>query len=160
MAESAEVRGVEQLVTLAANLKKAQPELRKQLGRRIRAAGVETSKDIKAGVLATFPQRGGLANLAAATPISIRTRMTGKSAGVRLQANPRRGGVTKRTLQSMEKSGTWRHPAWGNRKAWVSQTDSGTDDWFSEPAEKDKPKIQTEVLKALDDVARQIVRGV
>lgn len=155
-----EVRGTEQLVRLAANLKKADPELRKQLLRQIREAGKPVAQDMKAGLRATFPNKGGFASRAARVPIGIRTRATGKSAGVRLQASGKKGTVTTRTLMSMDESGAFRHPLFGNKKVWIPQTYSPAEGWFTEPAEDAKPEVQAKVLDAMQTVARQITQGV
>lgn len=154
------VRGTEQLVRLAANLKKAEPELRKQLLRQIREAGKPVAVDMKAGLRATFPNAGGFASRAARVPIGIRTRTTGKAAGVRLQASGKKGAATSRTLMSMDESGAFRHPLYGNRKVWIAQTYSPAEGWFTEPAEEAKPEVQAKVLDAMESVARQITQGV
>ena len=154
------VRGTEQLVRLAANLKAAEPELKKQLLREIRAAGKPVAQDMKAGLRATFPNAGGFASRAARVPIGIRTRMTGKQAGVRLQTSGKKATVTTRTLMSKDESGDYRHRLYGNKKVWIAQTYSPAEGWFTEPAEEAKPEVQAKVLDAMQSVARQITQGV
>ena len=96
------------LKRLGINLKTAKPELRKQLLKDLREAGKPTVSDIRAGILATFPNRGGLANRMAKTSLGVRNRLSGNAA-VRLQGTSRQ----VRGLQQMDREGTWRHPIFG-----------------------------------------------
>lgn len=153
------VRGAEQFVTLAKNFKAAGPEFRKATLRNIRAAGEPVKQDVRAGILATFPNRGGMANRAARTNIGIRTRATGKQAGIRLVATGGKRSLTNRTLASIDASGTWRHPVYGTRK-WVGQSDGMATGWWSEEIPRHKPEVQEKILAAMDEAAKQITRGV
>lgn len=155
------VRGAEQLRELGVALKGADKDIKRELQRGFREAGKETVKDIKAGVLATFPNRGGLANIAARSTIGLRTRFTGAQAGIRLQAVGKKGkGITTRSLQSIDDSGTWRHPLFGNRKVWVGQSDSSAAGWFTEESEQHAPQIRADLVKAMNRAAERIVRGI
>lgn len=163
----AAVRGAEQLVELGEALKRAPKELKLQLQREIREAGKPIVSDIKAGVLATFPNRGGMANLAARSTIGVRTRLTGRSAGVRIMATGRRGrGLVGRTLRSTNDAGYWRHPAYARidqtRKewTWVGQSDSRVKGWFEEPIIDARDDVRRGVLKAMERTAERIARSV
>ena len=155
------VSGAAQLRELGAALKGADKDIKRELQRGFREAGKPLVKDLKAGVLATFPNRGGLANLAAKSTIGIRTRFTGKGAGVRVQAVGKKGrSVTTRTLQSIDSDGSWRRPVWGNRKVWVTQSDGMAQGWFGEEIEDQAPQIRGDLIKAMNRAAERIVRGV
>lgn len=155
------VRGAEQLKELGAALKAADKSIKLELQRGFREAGKPLVKDIKAGVLATFPNRGGLANLAAKSTIGIRTRFSGKNAGVRVQATGKKGrSVTTRTLKSIDESGSWRHPVWGNRKVWKDQSDGMAQGWFGEEIEDQAPQIRGDLIKAMNRAAERIARSV
>lgn len=170
------------LKRLAVNLKTAPPELRKQLLKELREAGKPTVHDIKAGILATFPNRGGLANRMAKTSLGVRNRLSGNPT-VRLQGTSRQ----VRGLQQMDRAGTWRHPvfAWtlGRNSAgetvrtrvrnqtafskeerrswtWVEQYDSGVKGWFTEPIENDLPRFRKAVTDAIEKTARDALKGV
>lgn len=150
------IRGTEQLRELGAALKGADKDIKRELQRGFREAGKPLVKDVKAGILATFPNRGGLAALAAKSTIGIRTRFSGANAGIRLQATGR--ALDTRTLQGMDATGTWRRQVWG--KAWVEQSDSRVQGWFSEETEKNAPQIRGDLIKAMNRAADRIVRGV
>lgn len=153
------VSGVEDFVQLSKNLKGAEPQLRKDLLRKIREAGKPVAHDMKAGIRAQLPNRGGLASRAAKSPIGIRTRATGRQAGIRLQANGSKRALTSRTLISMDESGSWRHPTYG-KPPWQEQSVGAVKGWFTEPAQEAKPEIQRKVLEAMQETTQAIVRGV
>ena len=153
------VSGAEEFVRLAANLKTADPVLQKAMLRQIRDAGKPIAHDMKAGIRAQLPNRGGLASRAAGAPIGIRTRATGRQAGIRLQANGSKRSVTSRTLQSMDDSGSWRKPTFGHQP-WTTQTAGAVKGWFTEPAQEAKPEIQRKVMEAMQETARHITRGI
>lgn len=153
------VSGAEEFVRLAKHLSVADKELRKQLLRRIRAAGKPVAHDMKAGLRAQLPNKGGLASRAAGTPIGIRTRASGKSAGIRLQASGSARSLKARTLKSMDESGSWRHKTFGH-DPWVDQTEPAVEGWFTEQAEDAKPEMQREILAAMHEVTEQIVKGI
>ena len=170
------------LKRLAVNLKTAKPELRKQLLKDLREAGKPTVSDIRAGILATFPNRGGLANRMAKTSLGVRNRLSGNAA-VRLQGTSRQ----VRGLQQMDREGTWRHPIFGQgiginaegkkvrvksfggtaftkeeRRSWkwVEQYDAGVKGWFTEPIENDLPRFRKAVIDAIEKTSRDVLRGV
>lgn len=159
------VSGAEEFVRLAANLKTADPVLQKAMLRQIRDAGKPIAHDMKAGIRAQLPNRGGLASRAAGAPIGIRTRAAGRQAGIRLQANGSKRSVTSKTLRSLDDSGSWRHPVWpdgDDRKSWkwTTQTAGAVKGWFTEPAQEAKPEIQRKVMEAMQETARHITRGI
>lgn len=126
-------------------------ELRKEMLRGFRVASKETIKDIKAGALATLPNRGGLNALVARSSIGTRTRLTGNSAGVRIVATSK----TVKQLERMDERGEVRAPTFGNREAW--HTVKVRPGWFHEPIEKDADTIRKELVRVMDDVARKVV---
>ena len=146
------------LELLGRRLKTADKTLRRGLLREIRQEGKPTIDDIRAGVYPTLPNRGGLAARVHAAKIGVRTRTTGKSAGVQIKVTGPRNQL--RTLASINESGTWRHPVLGNRAAWVEQTYAPAEGWFTEPIEDDLPRFRKAVQQAMEKTANEIVKGI
>lgn len=158
MADDVEVRGVDDLVNLTRALKDAGEEgkgLRKELYAGLNRATKPIRADLNAAVPPTFPQGGGLAALMAKRArFSVSTRTGARTAGVRLVAR----GKGRRTLQTASQRGTIRHPVFGNRKAWVTQS-AGVDPGLPQEAfENDKDVAKREVLQAVADVRAKIYR--
>ena len=143
-----EIRGAEELEKLARRLKETgSGDLRKELLRGIRNAGADTIPEIRKGMLEELPSRGGFAAKAARDPIAVRTRTSGKSAGVRIER--KRGAGLNR--------GRLRRPLFGNREHWFEQrVPTG---WYDRAIEGDGPEIQRKVLNVMQDIAKKLVRG-
>lgn len=160
MAGDVEVRGLDDLANLARALKAAGDEgkgLRKELYSGLNRATKPIRTDMNAAVPPTFPEGGGLAALMAKRARfsnSIRTSPGG--VGVRLAAR----GKGRRTLQTAIQDGTIRHPVFGNRKVWVTQS-AGVEGGRPEEAfDKGEPIAKREVLRAISDVRNKIYRSV
>lgn len=142
------------LELLGRRLKTADKTIRRDMLREIRQAGKPTVEDIKRSARESLPASGGLADLVARQSYGVRTRLAGKSAGVRIQGT----GRTVRGLRSID-AGAVRHPVFGNKDAaWVSQ--SVRSGFFTEPIEDDLPRFRKAVTDALEKTAAEIVRGV
>lgn len=144
-------RGEEDLYLLARRLKDAgRNDLKKELLRGIRESNKATISAIRRNAEATLPSRGGLASLVAKSRIGTRTRLSANRVGVQIK------GTGSIGLASINE-GRLRHPVFGNRKAFVSQTvESG---WFDEPIEHDLPQIVAGINKAMARVRDNIERG-
>lgn len=151
-------QAAEELALLGRRLKAADKSLRKGLLREIRAEGKPVIEDIRAGIHPTFPNRGGLADRVKAAKIGVRTRLAGKSVGVRLQVTGPKNQL--RTLAKINDSGSWRHPVMGNRKVWVAQTYGPSGGWFDEPIEDDLPRFRKAIEQAIEKTASEITRGI
>lgn len=146
------VRGSEDLERLARNLKAAGAgDLRKELLKNIRASGKPLIADIKANAQHTLPHSGGLAALVAGSKFGVRTRLSGKSVGIRVQAS------NSIQVEGLDR-GRLKHPVFGNRDNWVGQ--AVTPGFFSKPAEENVDTFRRGIEKAMTDVANQIERGV
>lgn len=76
--------------------------------------------------------------------VSIRTRATGRQAGVRVIAKQGRG----------LDDGRLRHPLFGNRKRWYQQDiEPG---WFTKPLEEHAPAVRVELLRVINHIARKV----
>ena len=154
MAGDVDVRGLEQLESLARALKGAAGKpLRAQLRKHMTAAAKPTVKAARASALAKLPKRGGLAARVAGNPVGIVTKLGGRDVSIRFRAQ----GKRVRDLEGIDQ-GTVRHPVYGNRSVWVSQ--SVTPGWFTEPVQRAAPELRAAAGEAMEDVAQQIVRKV
>ena len=152
-------RGADQLEDLGRALKHADKQLKKDMLRAFREAGKPVVKDIKARAGDSLPASGGFASRVARSTIGVRTRLSGKSTGIRIQASGKKGATTA-TIKGLDESGEWRHPVWGNRSVWVSQSAAGAIGWFSEPIEDNEGRLRSELLDAMDRTAEAIARSV
>ncbi len=146
-------QAADELELLGRRLKSADKQLRKDLLREIRAEGKPTVDDIKGEARSTLPSSGGLASLVARQSYGVRTRMSGKGAGIRIQGT----GRSVRGLRSLD-AGTVRHPVYGNRGVWVSQ--SVAPGFFTRPIEADLPRFRKAVTDAMEKTANDILRGI
>lgn len=147
----ASVRGANELEALGRRFKEAgAKDLRKELLAGIRKTNKPTISAIRASARAELPHGGGLAEIVASSRIGTRTKLSGSRVGVEIK------GVGKVGLAGLNR-GRLRHPVYGNRKVWVSQQVPAG--WFSDPIEKDMPRIRAGIEDAMQDVARKIERG-
>jgi hypothetical protein len=146
-----EVIGAEQLVRLAAAVKLyGDKELRKDMLRGLRNAAKPMATSIKEEAAAVLPKGGGLNEWVAKSPISPRTRTTGKSAGVRIT-----GRKTGHDLEAINR-GRVRHPTYGH-SPWVSETVSSG--WWERGALKKEGLVRRDLIVAMEEVAAKIARS-
>lgn len=150
MAVEIEVRGAEQLRAVALRLKAAGESgkgLRKELLKGIQAATKGTKEDVKSSWSDRMPHRGGLSSRP--LRVATRTRTGGRSVGVRIVTTSGDGY----SIARIDK-GTLRHPVFGNRKAWASQ--SVTPGVVTQPLERSAPEVRQEIFHVIDTVARRV----
>jgi hypothetical protein len=142
-----EVHGADAFLALSKHLKAiGETELRKELHRGLRQAAKPIIQAQKEAAARDLPQRGGLAKRVA------RSRIT---ASVKTGRDP---GVSIKTRRTSTDTGRLRHPVFGNRERWVTQTvDKG---WFSEtPYEAGRvADVRREIERVLVDVAQEVAR--
>lgn len=139
------IEGGEKLAKLARQLKETgdkglQRELRKQL----RTAAAPVIREAQQAAEQSLPHRGGLNAFVGAGQVRVQTSMSGRNARVRLR--PRRGAGAER--------GRLRHPVFGNRDRWVTQTVKPG--WFTATLEEHAPEVRQQLVQVIDDVARQL----
>ena len=151
--------GVAQLEALGVKLKLAGATgLRRNLLAGIRAGAQPLVGDVRAAALALLPKGGGLNEYVAASPIAVRTRLTGASVGVRI-VNTKKGAQSGGTAQFGSDKGAVRHPVYGHRdRKWA--TTNVTPGWFSKTLEDKSPGTAPFVLAAMELTAAQIMTGV
>lgn len=96
-------------------------------------------------------RRSGLRSAVART-VSVQVRAGGKSASVRIRSNTSLMPVDQRKLPRHMNTGKWRHPVFGNREAWVTQTVS-PNQWFDRAMREGGPRVHA---KAIDTVSRYL----
>lgn len=142
------VTGAHDLEILARRLKEVSGnDLRKELLRGIRETNKPTIKAIRESAAANLPKRGGLAARVAKESIGTRTRLTGDSAGVRIQRKRGRG----------LNEGRLRKPLFGDKAHWYDQPVA--EHWFDKPIEDDAPKIRDGLHRVMADIATKIARS-
>lgn len=143
-----------------------------ELGRALRDAGnKDLNKRLRKGIREAgkpiiAAQRRNVRGLAGApsewkTSASRRTRIainnrSKKRAGIRILTTPARGSEGGPFARYMNR-GKWRHPVFGDRERWVTQTVSKG--WFDGPAEAADmvvtPKLRRVLAEVVDEIARR-----
>lgn len=138
----------------------------KELGRDLKAAGAaDLRKDLLAGIraaakpvtvaapesaMSTLPKAGGLNAFVASARFTVRTRLTGTGAGTKLT-----GTQGNHDINALD-GGNARHPVYGHRKVWVSQ--SVTPGWFTNAVAKSVPAVREALVIVADGVRARIIR--
>lgn len=135
-----------ELPLLAARLKAAgMVGVRREMVAGLRRAAKPLIPDMRESARQSLPRAGGLNETVAQQPIRTSVRTGARTAGVSIRAQWTR---TDR--------GSWRHPVFGNRDAWVTQTYRPADQWYEHGAEKGTPEAQREMQAILATVAAQV----
>jgi hypothetical protein len=149
------VTGAEEFGALARRLRQAgRSDLRLELTRAVREAGKPVKDAAKVNVLALpahGPKHTGLRGRVART-VKLSVRTSGGGVGVRVSAGP--AGTDVGRLARHMNVGRWRHPVYGNRNAWVTQT--MPPGWFDRATEHAAPKARQEIQDAMRRVREQI----
>lgn len=101
---------------------------------------------VRKSALSTLPSSGGLAKKIAASSITTRRRMSGRTAGVRLIA------ANGYDIGSINR-GRLRHPTFG-RRPWVNQ--AVRPKFWDRPMEDGAPAVEAALLRVMDEVSRKI----
>lgn len=168
MAQSVQILGTGQLITLNRRLKAAGgPRLKANFARRIRRAAEPMEDDLQTAIR-TVPiasqgrksgSRGGpspttrplRATIAGAIRISVRT---GGNPGARVWVDK---ALLPRDLRNMAEKineGRIRHPVFGNKRRWAQQ--NATPLWWDKTVRRHMPRMEREVARVLDDVKNSL----
>jgi hypothetical protein len=156
-------RGLAELHQLGAALKAAPRELKRELPRAMKQVALPMAREVKTTGAGRLPKRGGLAAYIASARITIKTRTTGRQAGVRIEGGKTKTGG-KVDLPHID-AGALRHPvrqrsvekAAGRKPLWVSQ--SVEPGFWSEPTEHAAPHLREQVLAVIDTLLAKIKAG-
>lgn len=143
--------GADELRQLGAALKAAGDKvMRKEVIDSLKQATGPIGDDVRAEAARTFGRRGGLADIVANTKVTTKVRLAGRQAGVRI--------VGRNTIKQLEATdlGSLRHPLWGNKSHWRSQ--SIRPGWWSRPIEERAPQIRDDLRDAVHQGLKRAVR--
>ena len=145
------VEGTNHLNALGAAFKAAGDEgkgLKRELLKEIRDETKPASEDVRRSAESLLPRRGGLAARVAGSRFSTSTRFGANTAGVRIV------GKSGYNISRMN-AGTLRHPVFGNRSAWVTQ--SVRPHWFDQPIERAADHgLRDAVVRAISSMSERI----
>ncbi|WP_326808179.1 hypothetical protein OHB04_22840 [Streptomyces sp. NBC_01775] len=160
--------GTGQLLEMQRRLRAAGNEsLRASMQRRVRRAAEPLKSDLQSAIRhvpisspGRSTRRGGpspttrplRATLAEALRISVRT--SAGSAGARVWVDKVLLPPDLRNMPDTINSGRIRHPVYGNRRRWVTQTAPPL--WWDRAVRNHTPRMIREVARVLDDVRRRL----
>lgn len=124
--------------------------LRKEMLSGLNRASKGVRGAMKEIIPAALPQGGGLAATIQKSTRFNTSAKSGRFAGVTIWA--KNSGHDIRTLTGKR----LRHPVWGNRSMWVNQTAGVDPAIFMGEFDKQKPDVQREIVRVLEDIARKV----
>lgn len=147
-----EVRGAEDVDKLVRALARHADAkaLRKELLAGLNRESKDVRAELKEAIPLALPRRGGLAAEVAKTTTFNASAKSGKYAGVTIWARNRKHDIRTLTGRRL------RHPVFGNRNTWVTQTEGVNGDALGEKFQDQKPNIQRALYRVMEDIARKI----
>lgn len=156
------VRGADKLAKVGKALREAgDKELKKELTRGMRAAAKPMVAEAKRAAKDKLPRHGGLNARVARSRMTVQVRTSGRRLGVRIAANgPKEAGGRSLNIRALNR-GEFKHPVWarGPRDKWVWAEQSIEPGWFDDTLTRQRPRVQGELIKAIDAVARRVERS-
>jgi hypothetical protein len=144
--------GPEQLLRVSRALKNAgETDLRKQFHKAIAAAAKPALPAVRASARAKGPARGGLNERLAKKPYRVQVRTGAKTAGVRI--------VGTKVDPRMNSLGRIQHPVFGRPGRKVVQYAPKLKGYFDEPLGRLGPGVQKDVVDAMTEFTRRILRS-
>jgi hypothetical protein len=92
-----------------------------------------------------------------AASIQTKVSYSGNRQGVRIRVDPTRLGHGAKNLPERIDEGRWRHPVYGNRDVWVTQT--GKPGWFTATADRHTAQVREQIVAAADRAMQRIEHG-
>ncbi|MFD4259956.1 hypothetical protein ACFWR9_20645 [Streptomyces sp. NPDC058534] len=169
MPGSVQILGTGQLLTLSRRMRSAGgPRLRQNFSRRVRRAAEPLHRDLQAAIR-TQPlisegrkagKRGGpspttrplRSTLAGGIRISVRA---GANPGARIWIDRDRLPADLRSMPWVINDGRVRHPVFGNRRRWTTQS-ARPPGWWTKTVQTGTPRMRAEVERILGDVRRDL----
>ncbi len=143
------IEGADKLRVVARALRDlGDKELSREVYRGLNRATIPLRADAKRSAATVLPQRGGLAERVAKSKMTTRRR-AGRNPGITIQAK----GMPQ--LRAMDRGTVW-HPVF-DRGSVLQRVEPG---WFSEPMVRGAPRVRRELVRVLDDAARELARRV
>lgn len=161
MVSDVTISGAEQFQALGLRFRAAGDggkQLRLSLLASIREAAKPIVEATKQNALETLPKHGGLNEWTANQKFSVRNRMTGRQAGIRIVATSRKR-TSRSNMRLMDVQGVVRHPVFGrtaNPQDW--QNTAVPPGWFSTAATRERPLVQAAIQGAMTRTSLAITR--
>jgi hypothetical protein len=144
-------KGAQQLLRVSKALKAAgEGDLRKQFHKAIRDAAKPAIPAVRESARAKGPKAGGLNKRLAKKPYRTQVRTGNTTAGVRI--------VGTKVDPRINELGRIQHPVFGKGKQ-VVQYDPELKGYFDEPLEKLGPGVQKDVVSAMTEFTRAVLRS-
>jgi len=148
---SVSARGARDFLTVSKYLKAAgEGGLRKEFHKTVRDAAKPLLPKVREAARQKGPKHGGLNEALAKKPLRVQARTGAKTAGVRI--------VGTKVDPRINNLGRIQHPVFG-RKPVVVQYDANLKGYFDETLEREAPSVQGEVVRAMNDWTRRLLRG-
>ena len=125
--------------------------IRKEMFAGLNRSTKEVRADMKDAIPDGLPKRGGLAGTAQRATRFNTSAKSGRNAGVTIWARSKGATVAR-----ANRTGLIGHPAWGNRKAWVTQSAGVRKGFLDETFEKQKPEITRDIKRVMEDIGRKV----
>lgn len=158
MVRDIEVTSLDDLARLSRALRAAGEQgkgLRRELNASLNRETKQTRIDMRDAILPGLPKSGGLAaDVQRSTRFTTSIRTAPGTAGVSIRARGRR------SIRRMNDRGVVRHPIFGKRSVWVSQTKGVHLGFLRRPFEKSSPRMRQAVMAGIARVREQIYRSV
>ena len=146
------VRGSDQLLRVSKALKAAgEGDLRKQFHKTIRNAAKPAIPAVRESARSKAPKKGELNERLAKKPYRTQVRTGATTAGVRI--------VGTKVDPRMNSLGRIQHPVFGRPGKKVVQYDANLKGYFDEPLEKLGPGVQKDVVNAMTEFTRAVLRS-
>jgi len=155
MAE-ARVTGGEQLKLLAAQLKQADPALKRELRRNFKDAAEPVIGDVQQSILLMPSHHDGSLRAEVARTVTVSTSFTGDGIAVRVSSLGTRMPAGKESLPfHLDSAKGWRHPVFGH---WERTKDRqyGKPEWFERPIADNARGFQAAAQQAVDETQRKL----
>lgn len=121
--------------------------IKRKLSRGLNAVSRPVRAEMTAAIPAALPRRNGLG---AEMQSHVRSTTSATRGGVAIRF--RSVGHDIRTLVD----GRGRHPVWGNRRKWVTQTEGFNPDEFTGEFVRQWPTMHRAVAAVVDDISREV----
>lgn len=91
---------------------------------------------------------------AVASQVTVGARLSGRSTGVKVTVGTKKDPRGFRFAgRKLNRRGGWKHPVFGNREAWVTQTGR---EWFEPTILRRRDEVTRAVMDAVEAMARRI----
>ncbi len=147
-----EIRGADDIDRVVKNIKTHADAkaIRREMFQGLNRSTKSVRAEMKDSIPRALPTSGGLAATVQKSTRFNTSAKSGKNAGVTIWA--RNKGYDIRTLTGKR----LRHPVFGNRSVWVSQTAGVNPEVFEKSFEDQKPDIQRDVKRVMEEIARKV----